>query len=365
MSAVRARAYGFVIERFAGSRSALLPLFQQADDSPDEIGSYLEAGEVLVARRGEQIVGHVQAMALGETWELKSVAVIESERGCGIGTALICAALNAAWSSGVGRVLIATATADIDNLRFYQRLGFRIDRVERDAFSIERGYGPREVDGIPLRDRAWLSIEPPRNRKVMKDNNSLQFPALAEAASSPADRCTSPDFVAENRRAGIRDFARWSPVPLRMIVGYGFLMHGYAKLARGPHLFASTLQGLGYSAPEFLSWATILIEVLGGCSILFGAFVRLASVPLAATMIVAMLTVHLQFGFSSIKLISATSAGLSFGKPGYELNLLYLGCLCALAMGGPGPIAFDTVMNKRRKRLNTQIHTQQPSEEGK
>jgi putative oxidoreductase len=27
--------------------------------------------------------------------------------------------------------------------------------------------------------------------------------------------------------------ARWAPIPLRLIVGYGFMEHGFAKLARG------------------------------------------------------------------------------------------------------------------------------------
>jgi hypothetical protein len=41
-------------------------------------------------------------------------------------------------------------------------LGFCMDRVERDAFSVERGYLSAEVDGIPVRDRVWLSMDAPR-----------------------------------------------------------------------------------------------------------------------------------------------------------------------------------------------------------
>lgn len=152
----------FVIESFAGRRLDLLHLFAQADDSPDEIKRYMDDGELLVARRGEQLLGHIQCISTGEDWEIKSVAVIESEQRCGIGTSLIHAALEAAWSSGARRVFLATATADIQNLRFYQRLGFRMDRVERDVFSVERGYASVKVDGIPIRDRVWLSIEASR-----------------------------------------------------------------------------------------------------------------------------------------------------------------------------------------------------------
>ena len=84
--------------------------------------------------------------------------MIDEEQGRGIGAALVRAALNRAFSAGASRVLVATATADIDNLRFYQSLGFRMDRVERDAFSVDRGYPRLEVDGIAVRDRVWFSI---------------------------------------------------------------------------------------------------------------------------------------------------------------------------------------------------------------
>jgi GNAT superfamily N-acetyltransferase len=146
------------IEVFRGSRSELLPLFTQADDSSIEIDSYIELGEVFVARRGQRIIGHVQLIS-GSGWEIKSLAVIEMEQGRGVGAALVRAALDRALSAGASRVLVATATADIDNLRFYQRLGFRMDRVERDAFNVDRGYTLLTVDDIPVRDKVWFSID--------------------------------------------------------------------------------------------------------------------------------------------------------------------------------------------------------------
>ena len=36
--------------------------------------------------------------------------------------------------------------------------------------------------------------------------------------------------------------ARWAPIPLRLIVGYGFMEHGFAKLARGLDAFPAILQ---------------------------------------------------------------------------------------------------------------------------
>src|SRR5215471_9465820 len=95
---------------------------------------------------------------------------------------------------------------------------------------------------------------------------------------------------------------RWPLVPVRLIVGFGFLEHGFAKLAKGPDAFANILQALGVPGPHFMAWSTILVEILGGLAVILGAFVTLASVPMAAVLLVAMFTVHLPYGFSSIKL---------------------------------------------------------------
>jgi len=144
-------------------------------------------------------------------------------------------------------------------------------------------------------------------------------------------------------------FARWAPIPLRLIVGYGFMVHGFAKLGRGPDAFAIVLCALGVPAPHFMAWATILTEVLGGAAVILGAFVTLVSIPMAAILLVAIFTVHLPYGFTSIKLMAVTPAGAQFGPPGYECNLLYLACLAALVLGGSGPMAIDGLVRKRSK----------------
>jgi putative oxidoreductase len=71
--------------------------------------------------------------------------------------------------------------------------------------------------------------------------------------------------------------------------------------------------------------------------------------PMAALLLVAIFTVHLPYGFSSIKLLAVTATGAQFGPPGYECNLLYLACLAALVLGGPGPLAIDGLLKKWRK----------------
>jgi putative oxidoreductase len=141
--------------------------------------------------------------------------------------------------------------------------------------------------------------------------------------------------------------AVWAAIPLRLIVGYGLMEHGLAKLSRGPETFAAILHTIGVPAPHLMAWLTILTELIGGLAVLLGAFVPLVSLPMAAVLFVAMLTVHLPYGFSSIKLLSVTSGRAQFGPPGYELDLLYLACLAALVLGGSGPLAIDHYFRKK------------------
>lgn len=159
--------------------------------------------------------------------------------------------------------------------------------------------------------------------------------------------------MAENMRLGKFSehsaLARWAPIPLRLIVGYGFMQHGFAKLLRGVDAFAGILHALGVPAPHFMAWVNILTELLGGLAILLGAFVTLASIPMAIILLVAIFTVHLSNGFSSIKLLAVTSAGPQFGPVGYEVNLLYLACLAGLVLGGAGPFSVDALLKKKEK----------------
>ena len=152
----------------------------------------------------------------------------------------------------------------------------------------------------------------------------------------------------------------WWALPLRLIVGYGFMEHGYAKLARGAANFTGILHALHMPLAPLLAWATILTELIGGLAVLAGAFVPLVSVPMTIVLLVAILTVHLPYGFSSIKLLAVTPAGAHFGQPGYETDLLYVACLAALVLGGSGPFALDSLLfpsqtRKRRSACNSEI----------
>ena len=157
---------GLRITVHTGPRAELRELFELAEDSPAALDSYLELGRVLVAVEGGAVVGHLQLVDTGRPGqvELKNMAVREQMQGRGIGRRLVEAAVELVASGATTEMLVATAAADIGNLSFYQRQGFRMRSIERDAFTPATGY-PTDIhmDGIPLRDRVWLDrpVGPP------------------------------------------------------------------------------------------------------------------------------------------------------------------------------------------------------------
>lgn len=147
-----------------------------------------------------------------------------------------------------------------------------------------------------------------------------------------------------------RSLGRWAPLPMRLIIGYGFFEHGLAKLSKGPDNFARIVDALGVPMPHLMAWLTILIELIGGLLMIAGALTLPLLLPMAAVLLVALFTVHLQFGFTSIKLMAITPAGPRFGPPGIETNLLYLAGLITLFLGGTGPFAIDNWLARRSAR---------------
>lgn len=140
----------------------------------------------------------------------------------------------------------------------------------------------------------------------------------------------------------------WAFFFLRLVVGVGFAAHGLAKLARGPEQFAAILGALHLPAPLFAAWATALLEFAGGIGVMAGAFVGVLAVPLGAILLTALVTVHLPYGFSSVRLTAVTDQGATFGPVGYEVVLLYLAALVAVAASGPGVLSFDRWRRRRR-----------------
>jgi len=145
-----------------------------------------------------------------------------------------------------------------------------------------------------------------------------------------------------------KNYTSWTPLFLRFGMGVGFMVHGYAKLSRGPAGFENLLRLIGVPFAHITSYALPFIELCGGLALLSGLYVSLVSIPLIATMLVAMFTIQLKFGFSSVNTIELTPQGPLFGPPGYEINIIYIAGLITLIITGAGMFSLDALFTNNK-----------------
>ena len=120
---------------------------------------------------------------------------------------------------------------------------------------------------------------------------------------------------------------------LRAIVGVVFLAHGYQKFfVWGIGGVTGAFTQMGIPAPHISAYLAASAELFGGLALLLGLFTRLAAIPVAITMIVAILQVHLKGGF--------------FAPQGVEYPLTLLVANIALIVAGGGAFALDNVIFK-------------------
>ena len=145
-----------------------------------------------------------------------------------------------------------------------------------------------------------------------------------------------------------KNYRQLAPLFLRLIIGLGFMAHGWAKLSRGPAGFEKLLSQTGVPFPHLMAWLSTLTELFGGLAIFLGVFVSITAIPLIVIMLVAMFTIHIHYGFSSIKTIGLTPEGPVFGPPGYEINLVYIAGLMSLVITGAGVLSVDSWLVKKK-----------------
>jgi DoxX len=118
-------------------------------------------------------------------------------------------------------------------------------------------------DGIcqNFREKCWPDFRSTEFLETRDASMSSQQ-ANAKSTSSPVD--SAGRLLARYCEVVSPSIARWAPLPLRLIVGYGFAAHGFAKLLRGPENFTGLLDAMGLPMPYVLAWITILTEIAGG-----------------------------------------------------------------------------------------------------
>jgi len=112
-----------------------------------------------VAIEGEKKVGLLTYKIIGDDCEIVS---LDSLQPCmGIGTGLIDAVKRAAVESGCRRLWLVTTNDNMNALRFYQKRGFSLVKINRNAIEFARKLKPVPLigfDGIPLRDEIELEM---------------------------------------------------------------------------------------------------------------------------------------------------------------------------------------------------------------
>jgi len=147
-------------------------------------------------------------------------------------------------------------------------------------------------------------------------------------------------------------YQQLAPFALRLIIGYGSMAHGWAKLSRGVGGFEKLLVFLHVPFPHVMVWVVPMTELICGFAILIGLFIRIMAIPMIFVMLTAMFTVHLKYGFSAIKTIGLSADGPLFGPPGYEVDLLYIAGLIALIIVGSGALSLDYLIQSRSRKKN-------------
>ena len=122
---------------------------------------------------------------------------------------------------------------------------------------------------------------------------------------------------------------------LRLVLGWIFIYHGYPKLFGGMQGFTENIERMGMPVLPAVVWAyaAALAEFGGGILLMLGLLTRFATVPIIATMFVAIWKVHGPKGFSA--------------PTGYEYNLALTAMAVTILLVGPGIVSLDALLFKR------------------
>ena len=145
----RARVREFIMQRWG----AEIVVAHHVVYRPHELAGF-------AAWRGDEIIGLVTLHVVGNACEIVTLDAMQP--GAGIGTALIDAAKAFAQQANCTRLWLITTNDNLSALRFYQKRGFVLVAVHRNALVKSRQIKPQIPlignDGIPIRDEIELEM---------------------------------------------------------------------------------------------------------------------------------------------------------------------------------------------------------------
>lgn len=114
----------------------MMPLLLLADESEDKVMEYLDDGDVwYLADDSADPLGVIVTFRLhDDAIEIKNIAVSPNHQGKGLGKLLLNRAVSVHKQRGITHFVVGTANSSINNLAFYQKLGFRICDIKKDFF---------------------------------------------------------------------------------------------------------------------------------------------------------------------------------------------------------------------------------------
>lgn len=160
---------GLVIRAYAAGADAALG----TELLRDGLGGRLQArrgelvdvlvGDGLIAELDGRPVGLLTFRSDGPT-AIELAALVVTEPGRGVGSALVTAFLDEARLRGAARVWVVTTNDNLDALRLYQRRGFRLvalraGAVDRARAELKPSIGETADNGIAIRDELELAID--------------------------------------------------------------------------------------------------------------------------------------------------------------------------------------------------------------
>jgi ribosomal protein S18 acetylase RimI-like enzyme len=137
-------------------RERHLPLLLEADDAEEHMRGYLERGELLEIRSGEEMIGVVVLVREDGDVEIWNIALAEDHRGRGLGRAAIEAIAERCSRDGASRLTVGTSDCSLGTIAFYRKAGFRFAGVREgyfDAYPV-----PVIEDGIRARDMVMFQM---------------------------------------------------------------------------------------------------------------------------------------------------------------------------------------------------------------
>lgn len=137
----------------------------------------------------------------------------------------------------------------------------------------------------------------------------------------------------------LRTDAGFAPLALRLPIGITFMAHGAQKLfgwfgGYGLEGTGQWMASIGLTPGYLMALMAGSSEFFGGLLLIIGLLIRPTSAVLAFTMLMAIVTVHLD-------------NGLFMSNNGYEFGLALLAATVSLTISGAGKMSIDSMIARK------------------